>query len=210
MKKLVLLSAALACLTVTEIRAGTISMDFQVGVLADSSGTPITDGSLFQIIASPDTTFSAPTPTSFLGNSSNDVLVWSGGFDSSTVGAGPGIADMAVNNIDLSTYPIAGDYLTIRWFPTLTSSSLQPGASTSYGQYGYLNDNSWIAGNAGSSITYTFLTQSTGIGSATNSIGYANNTVTPVPEPSSSAIVIALCALAVTIHHRRRAVQAGR
>lgn len=210
MKKLVVLSATLACIIATEVRASTISMDFQVGVLADSTGTPIADGSLFQIIASPDTTFSAPTSTSFLGNGSNDVLVWSGGFDSSTVGAGAGIADMAVNNIDLSTYPIAGDYLTIRWFPTLTSSSLQPGDSTSYGQYGYLNDNSWIAGNAGSSTTYTFLTQSSGFGSATNSLGYASNTVTPVPEPSSSAIVIALCALAVTIHHRRRAAQAGR
>lgn len=214
MKKLVLLSAALACLTVTEIRAGTIHIDFSLGILATQDGTPVSDGSLVQIIAAPTTsTFADPTATDFLGGSSSEYLVYSGAFDSTTVGV-PGAETLSLN-IDLATYPISGDALLVRWYPSLITSSSAPGSLTHYGQFGYPNNpssldltNTWVAPSAGGSASFSFQTSSAG-GSYSDSIGYASN-VTPVPEPSSSAIVIALCALAVTIHHRRRAVQAGR
>jgi hypothetical protein len=201
------LSAILLSFIAGSVHADEITMSFTAGVLSNSLGTPISDGSLLQIIASPDTTFSAPTTTDFLGVSSNDILLWSGSMDSSTSGVSGVIITPALH-FDLATYPVSGDYLIIRWFPSLTTADTAPGATT-YGEYGYNNDNTWIAGGASSTLSYSFLTQSSGAGSSPDSLGYASNTVSPVPEPSSYATVIGLFSLGMMLLQIRRRARAA-
>lgn len=182
--------------TFASSQAQTITMDFTVGILADSLGTPIADGKLIQIIASPDATFTAPTTTNFLGG--DDILLWSGAFDSSTSGV---TGAMIINLSDVSASN-AGYHLAVRWFPSLSSGAATPG-NTNYGQYGYLDDSSWIAPAAGSSLSYFFKTISYESGPNANSTGYATN-ITAVPEPSSYAIIMALFSLGLLIKHSWR------
>lgn len=186
--------------------ASTISMDFTVGILSDSLGNPLPDNALIQIIASPDTTFSQPTTTSFLDSGSNDILLGNLSFDSSTSGV-TGAAIISLSDIDLSIYPVASDYLIIRWFPSLTTSSTTPGTTT-YGEFGYANDVTWVAGTAGSSNSYFFKTTSYESGPNPDSLGQASNTVSPVPEPSSYATVIGLFSLGMMLLQIRRRARA--
>lgn len=198
--KSALLSAVLLSALMRPALADTISLDFTVGVLANSDGSLVlSDGALLQIIASPDTTFATPTTASFLGDNSNDVLLWQGSFDSNTSGTA-GVMILSLPSIDLSTTPVAGDYLAVRWFPSLSGSTIpsSPG-STSYGQFDYSNDNTWIVVSSGY-FNYHFLTQSSGFGSSPDSLGYASN-ITAVPEPSSYAAIVALFSLGLLIKH---------
>lgn len=103
-------------------------------------------------------------------------------------------------HFDITTYPIANDFLIIRWYPSLTTADTTPGATT-YGQYGYANDVTWVAGGDGTTTSYSFLTQSSGGGTSANSLGYASNTITAVPEPSSYAALVALFSLGLLIKH---------
>jgi len=204
MRNRFLLPILVGAMAVFSAKADTITMNLLVGVLANSSGTPLLDGSLLQVIASPDATFSTPTTDSFLGGNSNDILLKSISFDSSTTGVS-GAMQLALT-IDLADYPsqqIAGDYFVIRWFPSLTTSNLTPG-STSYGQFGYPDGTNptWIIGSASSITSYTFRTTSAG-GTFADSTGYATN-ITAVPEPSSYAIIIALFSLGLLIKHSWR------
>lgn len=209
MKKLIL-SVALAGLFVAQLRADSIHIDFSLGILATSAGTPVLDNSLVQIIAAPTTsTFANPTATDFLGGSSDEYIVYSGAFDSSTSGGTPG-AELFGVNIDLTTYPIAGDALIVRWYPSLTTSSSAPGLTT-YGQFGYPNNpssvdpsNTWIAPSGGGSVAFSFLTTSAG-GPYPDSMGNASNTVSAVPEPSNYAVIIGICAGLMALRYGRRA-----
>jgi hypothetical protein len=202
-----LLSLLLFGGVVSVTHASTISMDFTVGILSDSLGNPLPDNALVQIIASPDTSFSQPTTTSFLDSGSNDILLGSISFDSSTSGVN-GAAIISLSGIDLATYPVANDYLIIRWFPSLTTSSPTPGTTT-YGEFGYANDVTWVAGNAGSSNSYFFKTTSYESGPYSDSLGEASNTVSAVPEPSSYATVIGLFSLGLMLLQMRRRSRAG-
>jgi hypothetical protein len=213
MKKL-LLSAALAGATLLQVHAGTSHIDFSLGLLSNSSGTAIADGSLIQIIAAPTgSSFVNPTATNFLGTSSDEFIVYSGAFDSSTTGT-PG-AELLSINIDLNTFPVAGDALIVRWYPSLTTSSATPGFTT-YGQFGYPDNpsvldstNTWLTPTAGNSAAFSLLTTGAG-GSYPNSKGFASQTITPVPEPSSAIAIVALCAAVVAVRHRRRTASAVR
>lgn len=185
-----LLSLIVAAGLMTSMQAqslGSILMDFNIGVLRDSTGQPLRDGSLIQIIASPDVAFSQPTSASFLGQSSNDILLWSTWLDSPTTGVS-GAAMISLPLIDLNTSPVANNFIVIRWFPTLTTNSSAPGFST-YGEYGYgypidaTPDNpAWVVGEAGSYISYEFQTTSY-FGSIPDSLGLASKSIVPIPEP---------------------------
>ncbi|HEY8903415.1 MAG TPA: PEP-CTERM sorting domain-containing protein [Chthoniobacterales bacterium] len=213
MKKLLLATAFLG-VTLLQVHAGTSHIDFSLGLLSNSSGVALSDGSLIQIIAAPTgSSFANPTATNFLGGSSDEYIVYSGAFDSSTSGT-PGSEIFSVN-IDLTTFPVAGDALVVRWYPSLTTSSSAPGFTT-YGQFGYPDNpslldsnNTWLTPSAGNSGSYSFITSSLG-GSYPDSKGFASHTITPVPEPSSSIAIVALCATVVAIRHRRRIAQAVR
>jgi hypothetical protein len=209
MKK-ALLALAITGLAIAQLRADTIHIDFAFGVLATSNGTPVSDGSLLQIIAVPTTsTFANPTATDFLGGSSDEYLVYSGAFDSSTVAPPVAGTETLGLDIDLATYPIAGDALVIRWYPSLTTSNSAPGLTT-YGQFGYPNNpssvdstNTWIAPSGGGSVAFSFLTTGAG-GSYPNSMGNASNTVSAVPEPSNYVVIIGICAAIMALRYGRR------
>ncbi|HEY8903416.1 MAG TPA: hypothetical protein VIM48_06895 [Chthoniobacterales bacterium] len=211
MKK-ALLAIAFAGLAVAQLRADTIKIDFSLGILSNSLGNPITDGSLIQIIAAPtSSTFASPTATDFLGGSSDEYLVYSGAFDSTTTGISG--AETFTANIDLATYPIAGDALIVRWYPSLTTSSSAPGLTT-YGQFGYPNNpssldstNTWIAPSGGGSVSFSFLTTGAG-GPYPNSMGNASLTVSAVPEPSNYVVIIGISAVLIGLRYRRRVEQA--
>ena len=181
---------------VTAARA-TVIINFDVGVLANASGsTPVADGSLIQIIASSDNVFAAPTAGAFIGG--NDVLLFSGSFDSSTTSV-TGAMSISLSNLTLAQ----GTNLLARWFPTLTTASLTPGAGTAYGQYGSLTDVSWVSPADGTTANPQMLTSSSGFGSAANSNGYAILTVAAVPEPSTYAALFGAAALGLVAWRRR-------
>jgi hypothetical protein len=200
--KKLLACLALTIAVVSSLRAS-ISLDVSSGILTNSDGSVVvTDGKLFQIIASPDAVFSAPTTTSFLGNGSNDIVLWSGALNSSTNDNTPGSMVVSLSNIDLSTYPVANDYIIIRWFPSLDANASTPGTTT-YGEYGfgYTGGSSWKLGASGS-YSLSLVTTSAG-GSSANSLGYASK-ITAVPEPSSYAVLVGLFSLGLFVWHGRR------
>jgi hypothetical protein len=201
MKKLILFTALL-CATCAGI-AQTVTLNFSVGELRNSTGsTLMPDGALIQFIASPDITFATPTSTTFVGG--NDILLWSGSFDSTGSGI-PGAMVTALNNVSA-----ANDYLLVRWYPTLAGNASAPGGGTSYGQFGYgfNGDSSWIAPASGaSSPTYLSLTldptNSTGQAQS-DSFGYATYTVAgAVPEPATYAAIFGLFAVGMVALRRR-------
>ena len=180
------------------MNAQTITIDFTVGVLTNSTGSAaVADGSLFQVIASNDSVFTAPTTDSFIGG--DDVIAWSGAFDSSTIGLA-GAMSVVLSNISASTY--SGDRLLVRWFPTLNSSALSPGVA-SYGEYGFPNDASWFAPAAGGTQSYSMVTVSAG-GALSDTLGQAVY-ATAVPEPSTYALIAGLLSLGAIFWRRRAA-----
>lgn len=195
-----ILSTLAVCAFAAAASAQTITLTFGVGVLADSSGTPLSDGRLIQVIASPDTIFGAPDELSFV--TGNDVLLYSGGFDSSLFGV-EGITSFAAV-VDLAQAPVVGYNLAIRWFPTLTEQALSPGFATFYGEYGFNQDSSWVAPAAGNTISLEMLTQSTTIGNVPDVLGYAVQQ-TPIPEPSTYAAIFGALALGFVAYRRRLA-----
>jgi len=196
MKKVIF--AAIFSVAAICAHAQSVTLTFGIGLLADQHGNPIPDGALFQVIASPDADFAAPTSDSFYGG--NDILVFSGAFDSST-GFGPGTAFLAFTEIPLADYPIAQANLIIRWFPSLTPGIESPGA-TFYGEYGFPQDSSWVAPSAGGSLHYQFVTAAVG-GEFPDSAGYAGYQTAPIPEPSTYAAIFGALALGFVAYRRR-------
>lgn len=189
--------------------ADNVSFDFTVGDLKTAGGSAfLGTGALIQIIASPDITFTSPSASDFLGGG-NDILLWSGGFNN--VSGFPGAMQIPTFTVDATS--VSNYYLAIRWFPTLTTSATAPGANTSYGQYAYGSDSAststtisgnpwqpWQITSSSGSLAPNFLTLSAG-GPSDNSLGYASNTITAVPEPSSYAALVALFSLGLLIKH---------
>lgn len=190
---------ALCALVVTAHAQSTITINFDVGVLANNSGIPVADGSLLQIIASPDVVFDAPSDASFI--TGNDLLIYSWAFDSATSGMN-GVATFEMN-VNLSQFPVVGHYLAVRWYPTLSSQSIAPGFNTFYGEYGYVQDSSWVAPAAGNIIGLQMITVALG-GSVADSLGQAA-LQTPIPEPSTYAAIFGALALGFVAYRRRLA-----
>lgn len=198
--KKIIFVLAVAALAVVG-RAQTIAMDFGLGVLADANGAAISDNKLVQIIASSDATFGAPTESSFV--SGNDVVLFSGLLDGSA-GLGPDTGTTSISITVSAAY--ATNYLMVRWFPTITSLQALPGNSTAYGQFGYANDNSWVAPSAGNTLAYNFFTVSTGLGALSDALGYATLSTPPaaVPEPTTYAAILGVFALGIIAYRRRQ------
>lgn len=201
-KKLLLVGSVLG-IAISQVRAASATLNFTLGILSDSTGTAIPDGSLLQVIAAPtSSTFANPTTTSFLGGSSDEYLLFSGSFNSSSIGIS-GATQQPVT-IDLNTTPVGNYAILVRWYPSLTTSNSAPG-STTYGQFGYPEDSTWFIPSGGGTVGYSFLTTSAG-GSYPDSMGQASNTITPVPEPSSYALIIGFCTVLIAMRHRRSSV----
>lgn len=192
--------ALLALVSSVMMTGQTITLEFTVGILSDQNGNPIPDGALIQVIASPDATFESPTNFDFVGG--NDILVYSTGLDSASGGM-PGSAYITIPSILLSEYPIAQNFLQIRWFPTLAEGATSPGFATYYGEFGYNNDNSWIAPSAAGFSSFILQTVSYFDGSLPDQVGQALNSTAPIPEPSTYAAVIGALALGFVAYRRR-------
>ena len=205
MKKILLFSAATALFHFSA--QATVTINLGAGKLFESDGTtPVPNGALIQLIVSTgDAIFTAPTPTSFTGGSSDDVVVAS--FMMNSFGGGPGIFTQVVN-FAYSGSLAPGEQMMLRWWPLISgTSATSPGTGASYGQFRTDNvENSsniaWITPSDGSNVNLFFLTGTIG-GVEPNSAGVANLTV--VPEPSPFACVGAgLAALVVWQRVRRR------
>lgn len=212
MKKLLIVTAVLGLATMAR---ATVTIDFNVGLLKDATGSAvIADGQLIQVVAAPTVGgFVAPTPTAFISGS--EILLWSGAFDSLTTGTA-GSMNIALAPISIATLP-AGYALMVQWFPTLGSGASAPGNSTPYGQYygqftpdattvvNVGSDPTWLSPADGSTVSYNFLTASTGVGGIANSAGYASLATAAVPEPATYAAVFGVLALGLVAWRRRTA-----
>ncbi len=173
-----------------------VTLSSTFGILyGDSSATdPLADGSLIQLIASTSgSSFSSPTAASFV--SGDDQIVSSFSFDSSTTGFPGAMLDTII--FDLTGGLATGNPLLLRWFPTLTTSSIAPGAGTLYGEFRtdeFIDDSiAWFIPADSSTSNLNLLTGAVG-GSLPESAGAASF-VTAVPEPSTTAAIFAGFAL---------------
>lgn len=189
---------------------GAITINFAGVAFLNSSGNPLPDGALIQIIASTqDATFNAPTATAFV--SGDDVIIASFTVDSVSSGVAGGVVAQ-LNIADYTTYSASfsvNDPLAVRWFPSLTTSSTVPG-STSYGHFSSSSvlsgsDIAWLA-PADAGGTYTLNLLSTDFSGETPVAQMRANlsTAGAIPEPSSFAALAGLAMLGVAGMRKRR------
>lgn len=206
MKKFLSISLLLAFASFA--RAQTVSIDFLLGNLTGADGTSLMkDGMLIQVYsASSLTAFTQPTPTSF--SSGGATLLFSGAFDSTNTTGASGSMDIVLSSIPTATLPQGSSFM-VQWFPTISAANVGngPGYDTPYGQYGTLNDQSWVSPAAGSTVQYSLLTMSSGAGTANNLLGAAllkTMAATPVPEPATYAAIFGALALGFVAYRRRQ------
>lgn len=199
--------AGLPCLA----HADTTSFELDAGVLRTSTlsgATPLPDGTLLQLIASPTGTFTAPTATSF--TSGNETVIdsfalnatGSTGLPAST--GNPGEIDDQIT-ITLTTTVTAGESFELRWYPGLTIGSTAPGAGATYGEHTSptsedmmfatsFGDSPYVLPAASSNGTLILFTTASSqfLGPYPDAAGDADETVaggTPLPEPSTYAMM---------------------
>lgn len=207
MKKIALLVAAALALITVHSQAQQVQLNLEGAQLLTSGSTAMANNMLVELIEDTTTTFGAPTPTSFVGTDPNEAVLWSGTVSSgqSGVAGGFGPVQITLSGASLTT----GDYLLLRWFPTLSLSASSPGANTTYGQFrtNAVENGSDIAWQvpAASADPYqlNFLTVSEG-GTEPNSAGVANLTVTSVPEPASLSLIAGAFSVGALALRRRK------
>jgi hypothetical protein len=189
---------------------GNVAVNLFAGVLANSTGTAIPDGSLVQLISSgPDLNFSPLAAGSF--TSGDDIVLESFAMNSSS-GGGPGevlAAFTGSTSIALTGGVAAGQDIAIRWFPTLASSAQASAlvAGTPYGQFSAFTSDGALPSDGGQ-INPNFITNSAngGSGGFPNSDGFANFDVPggggSIPEPATFALCGGLAALGLAFRRR--------
>jgi hypothetical protein len=185
MKRLFLILLLAACCATLH---ASVTIDLSAGQLLTSAGAPLADGSLIQLLASTDNSFTAPSATSFTGGAGDDIVLASFALDSSTSGVSGDFEHII--QLTLSSGLNAGDQLLLRWYPALTTASSAPGSGTSYGQFrtDSVVDGSniaWVTPGDGATDSLVFSTSSQG-GSQPDSAGEATQT-TPGSTPAPAA-----------------------
>ena len=195
------------CIALGIVSSGQASVTITLtgGILYDSGGTPLSDGQLIQLIASPgDAVFSAPTETAFVGG--DDLLLASFAVNSATTGtAGSILTNLAINYGDFPTL-VAGAKLLLRWYD-IPLAATQPGANASYGEFrtDSIVDTAnfgWLmpADGPAISIKLNFVTVSVG-GSQLESAGLAS--LAAIPEPATYGMLAGLLVIGTTFIRRR-------
>jgi len=205
MKKIILLLVLFFARTVSH--AYDVSLGIDIGVLANKTGTTLSDGSLVLLIASHSAitsgTFSPISEGLYVGQNSDNVVVdafafnhiagtgelqWTSNFNFGTI-----------NGVNFQ----AGDALAVVWFPTITltqyNTGTKPTAGTYYGLFTSPVDTSsqginWFAPAAGTTLAPGYglnmwTSNSDFGGTNTPNAGYAALQVIAVPEPSSLALM---------------------
>ena len=205
MKNNLILAWALTCLSSSATAQTVVTIDFNLGILSNATGTAVPDGSLVLLVGSTTGTFATPTATSFIGGSSNEAVLWQGAFDHST-GAPPTLGAMS-STTGLFTLPspiVSGSKIDVYWYPTLSSTATAPGAGIEFGLYGWsTSDSSWVVPSGGSLVTLDFLTASLG-GSLPDTAGRATFSTAAIPEPATYAFGAGLLGLAFVSWRRFR------
>jgi len=178
------------CLTAN----ATIVINLTSAQLYGANGTtPMADGMLIQLLASTtDAAFAAPTATSFVGGSVDDVVQASYAMSSATASGFPGGHIQAITLTFAGNFN-AGDALLLRWWPTLAANASIPGVNTPYGEF--RSDQvengsqvSWFAPSDGANVQLKFLDAAAG-GTRPDSAGRAS-LVTAVPEPTGMGLIL--------------------
>jgi hypothetical protein len=198
------------CVLLTVLAASAYADTFTVttldaGKLRLNAATAMSTGSLLIMVAAGgDGTFSnSLAPGQYV--SGNDVLLSAIAFPGSAGGFNNAGGTDETNNT-LSDLPVTsqGDLIALRWFPQITYAQWQAGATPTAGQnYGTYNPlaagnatnnpdggNVWAEPAGGANINLNFFTTDTGAGTQAPAEGYANFTVTAVPEPSTFALAV--------------------
>jgi hypothetical protein len=199
-------TSLLACLLVPISASASITLDIYAERLETSTGDPMPTTGLVILAASTlDSTFGAPTPSSFFSGDDIEVARWS--LDS---GFGPGIFNKAPV-LTLSGNWNANDPLQLYWFPENTVSDTTPIAGQSYGVFRddievpLASHDAWITPADGSTASLRFYTTDAGSNDGVvypASAGQASLTV--VPEPSAFAAVAGLGCFAWALFFRGR------
>ena len=206
MKKLFLTGLLLALVTLPRVHAQSATIDLSLGILANSTGIALTDGSLLQVIGSNNNTFFAPTATSFIGGDSHELILFQGAFDSSTT-ATPGAMIFTLVVPIPDGIITTGSAFIVRWYPTLTAASnpSAPGAVT-FGEFGFSTGAAtFIVPAASADVPLEFFTTSAS-GSFDDSAGFASHSISAVPEPATFTFLGGIGALGAALFRRRKAV----
>jgi PEP-CTERM motif len=187
---------------------GAFSIQLDAGQLKVNATTSMSTGSLLIFItAGPDGIFETPNSLkagSFVAG--DDVILSvisdppSGSAFNTTGGTNETLNLFAITNVT----PPTGQLLGLMWFPGITLTQWQAGATPTAGQvFGFYNPtfygnatsnpdggNTWTVPSAGSLINLNFFTtDSSGGGTQLPSEGFADFIVSAVPEPSTWSLL---------------------
>jgi hypothetical protein len=216
MNKATILSfAAVLALMSTRSHAGSVTINLIADYLQTSGSIPVSDGMLVQLVGDTTSTFGAPTATSFTGTDPNEIVLWSGVVEAGQLGQAGSLSDPITLTLGaLGAAENTGDYLMLRWYPTLSLSASTPGAGTSYGQFNNNgsatpdaasgSDIAWlIPASAASPYALNYFNTLEG-GDEPVSAGVANLKVAAVPEPTTLALMVGSVAVGAMFLRRRR------
>ncbi len=212
-KPLLLVLGALLALTSARTNADQVTINLGGAQLLTSGSTAVPNNMLVQLLANTSSSFDAPTGTSFTGGDPDEVVLWSGTISSTQSGVPGGFLDAITLTLgQLGAAEETGDYLMLRWYPTLSLSAAQPGVGTHYGQFDDFglttpdadsaSDIDWqIPATQSNPYTLNYLSVSEG-GDEPNSAGVASFTV--VPEPGSISLIAGAFGIGLVALRRRR------
>jgi hypothetical protein len=206
MKKFVF-TLVVAALSPVASYGAAITLNLGAGQLQNALGQPVPDGALVQVVVSTsDAEFSTPTGLSFVGGSTDDVVVASFALNS-VFGGGPGMVGQAIQLEYNNTYGgrtiAAGMPMMLRWWPALTASATSPGGSLEVGQFrrdaiADFSEIGWVLPGAPATRGINALTPANGGTTAQSALR-----AQVIPEPSSAVLAVA-GGLAMLVRRRRK------
>jgi len=211
------LLATLALLTGALTARADIPIDLFADVLSNSSGTPLQDGALVVLVASPDLTFGQASSSSSLAQntffSGNDVVIGQSSVDSSSSGDAGGVTRTLYFNYSNFSNLTQGTtyYLQLYWFTQSMAGTTALIAGENYGVFRSSARTSegtgdpWVLPTTdGSSLTLSFATQSaSGAPSDAFPDAAGQATLTVIPEPATITLIFGVVVGGYVLYRRR-------